>query len=187
MTWSKNNITTLILDRDGVINRETGNFVKTLDEWQVIEGSLEAIARLTKSGRRVFVATNQSGIARGLYTESMLQRIHRLMLDQVKKNGGEIAGVYYCPHVDSDNCDCRKPKPGLLKQISKDHGIELSKSIMVGDSIRDIKAGIGAGAHAALVCKDESLKHLLHSEGAGELANIPVYGSLAEFVDNFLA
>lgn len=187
MNWSGINIRTLILDRDGVINRETGNFVKSLDEWQVLEGSLDAIARLTHKGYQVFVATNQSGIARGLYTENTLEQIHQLMLHQVRQKGGEINGIYFCPHVDSDDCDCRKPRSGLLRQISEDHGIDLSKSIMVGDSIRDLQAGLGAGAYAALICKDQKAIQILRAEMAAPLKNVPVYADLMGFVDDFLA
>jgi len=187
MNWSNLNISTVILDRDGVINRETGNFVKTLDEWQLLEGSLDAITRLTKEGYQIFVATNQSGIARGLYTENTLEQIHQLMLDQVRQNGGEINGIYFCPHVDSDDCDCRKPRSGLLRQISEDHEIDLSKAIMVGDSIRDLQAGLGAGTFTALVCTDETLKHRLKNDLPAPLKNVPVYADLAGFVNEFLA
>ena len=186
MNWSQVEIETVILDRDGVINKETGNFVKNLNEWQILEGSLDAIARLSKYGYPVFVATNQSGIARGLYTEDTLNQIHQLMLNQVDQTGGEIEAVYFCPHVDSDNCDCRKPKSGLLKQISKNHNIDLSKSIMVGDSIRDLQAGLDAGAHVALVTTDEALIYRLKNEFDAPLNNVPVYCDLAEFANEFL-
>ncbi len=187
MNWSGLDISTLILDRDGVINRETGNFVKTPDEWQVLAGSLNAIACLSQQGYRIFVATNQSGIARGLYTENTLKKIHQLMLDQVSQSGGVINGIYYCPHVDSDNCECRKPKSGLLRQISEDHGIDLSKSVMVGDSIRDLQAGMGAGTYSALISRDEELIHKLKHDFAAPMAKVPVYADLPQFVNDFLA
>jgi len=186
MNWSDLNISTVILDRDGVINRETGNFVKSLDEWQVLDGSLDAIARLTQQGCRVFVATNQSGIARGLYTVKTLEQIHQRMLNQVRQHKGEINGIYYCPHVDSDDCDCRKPKSGLLRQISQDHGVDLSKSIMIGDSIRDLQAGLGAGAYAALICSDQKLITRLKCELNKPLRKVTVYDDLAGFTDDFL-
>ena len=186
MNWSDKTIDAVILDRDGVINRETGNFVKSLDDWQILNGSLKAIAQLSQNGYPVFVATNQSGIARGLYTEKTLEQIHRHMLKQVHEAGGEINGIFYCPHVDSDDCDCRKPKSGLLKQVSEIHGIDLSKSIMVGDSIRDLQAGLDAGAFVALVSKDSQTISRLSCEFDACLNSVPVYADLAEFVDEFL-
>ena len=186
MNWSDIKIDTVILDRDGVINKETGNFVKKPDEWQLVDGSLNAIARLSQNGYPVYVATNQSGIARALYTENTLHQIHQLMLDQVNNAGGEISGVFYCPHVDDDGCDCRKPKSGLLKQISEKHNVDLSKSIMVGDSIRDLQAGLGAGACVALVSKNKKLIRQLKNDFDAPLKNAPVYADLAEFVNEFL-
>ena len=142
----RTHITSIILDRDGVINEETGNFVKSVDEWQPIRESLNAIARLTEQNFPIFVATNQSGIARGLYSEQTLAAIHQRMLDDVRLAGGDIEGVFYCPHVDADNCECRKPRSGLLNQITQAHNIDLGHSLMVGDSIRDLQAAHGAGA-----------------------------------------
>ena len=186
MNWSQFKIETVILDRDGVINKETGDFVKNLDEWQSIAGSPEAIAHLTNNGYPIFVATNQSGIARGLYSEDTLTQIHQRMLSQVRAVGGEIAGVFYCPHVDSDDCDCRKPKSGLLRQISQKHHIDLSKSIMVGDSIRDLQAGLSAGAWVALVSTNEDLIRKLKSDFDAPLKDVPIYADLAEFVNDFI-
>ena len=186
MNGSEKAIDTVILDRDGVINRETGNFVKKLDEWQPLAGSLNAISRLSQNGYPVFVATNQSGIARKLYTEKTLRQIHQTMLDQVQKSGGKINGVYYCPHVDSDRCDCRKPKPGLLRQISHNHNINLTRAVMVGDSIRDLQAGLAAGASAVLLSTDRNLIGRLKTEYDKPLGSVPVYVDLAEFVDAFL-
>lgn len=186
MNWAGKEIDAIILDRDGVINRETGNFVKNLDEWRALAGSLNAISRLSQSGYPVFVATNQSGIARGLYTEQTLRKIHQHMLDQVHDAGGEIKDIVYCPHIDSDGCDCRKPKSGLLRQISRRHNIELRRSVMVGDSIRDLQAGLNAGARAVLVSKDSELIGSLKTGYDTPVRKVPVYADLAEFAEAFL-
>ena len=179
--------TSIILDRDGVINEETGNFVKSVDEWQPIQGSLSAIAKLTENNYPIFVATNQSGIARGLYSEQTLSAIHQRMLQDVSLAGGEIEGVFYCPHVDADNCECRKPNSGLLKQIALVHNIDLDHTLMVGDSIRDLQAAHGAGARAVLVNASKHTKENLVNELKDKAKEIIIYSDLAEFVNDFLA
>ena len=109
----------VVLDRDGVINRESADFIKTPDEWIPLPGSLEAIARLTRAGYPVSVATNQSGVGRGLFDRDALDAIHDKMRRAVESAGGDLAGIFFCPHAPDEGCDCRKPEPGLLRQIEQ--------------------------------------------------------------------
>ncbi len=177
-------LSAIILDRDGVINVETGFYVKSIDEWQFLPDSAQAIARLSKTGYRVFVATNQAGIARGLYDDQILSDIHNLMVSGIEQAGGKIEAIHYCPHRDEDNCDCRKPKPGLLLQIAEQHGVDLSRTVMVGDSLRDLQAAIYAGSHAVLV----GPKQVQLEQHFGALADqIPRYTDLPAFVDDLLS
>jgi D-glycero-D-manno-heptose 1,7-bisphosphate phosphatase len=141
----------LILDRDGVINQDSDRYIKSPQEWIPIPGSLEAIARLNKVGYRVVVATNQSGIARGLFDYKELNAMHRKMNDLLAQLGGEVMGVFYCPHAPNDHCACRKPKPGLFKQIVDRLHVGLTDVPAVGDSLRDIQAARRAGASPILV------------------------------------
>lgn len=141
----------LILDRDGVINHDSDSHIKSPDEWRPIEGSLEAIARFTKAGIRVVVATNQSGIGRGLFDLDTLGEIHRKMHQAVQAAGGLISAVFFCPHAASANCTCRKPAPGMLLDILERTGVAPSDAVMVGDSLRDLQAGHAAGCRTILV------------------------------------
>lgn len=141
----------IVLDRDGVINRESPAFIKSPDEWQPLPGSLAAIARLCNSGYTVVVASNQSGIGRGLFSGETLDRIHEEMLRQVREAGGEITGLFVCPHAPEAGCDCRKPLPGLMKQIERRFGVSLQNVPAIGDSERDIQAAAAAGARPILV------------------------------------
>ncbi len=141
----------VILDRDGVINHDSPDYIKTPDEWQPIAGSLEAIAQLTRNGYRVFVATNQAGIGRGIFSSDTLADIHRKMQIMVAEAGGELAGIAHCPHQPSDNCECRKPKPGLLRQIATRYGVTVTGQPFVGDSTRDVEAAIAGGCEAVIV------------------------------------
>ena len=141
----------LILDRDGVINQDSDDYIKSPEEWMPIPGSLEAIAHFNQLGIKVVVATNQSGVGRGLFTLDTLAAIHQKMQAMLKAAGGHIDGVYFCPHHPDDGCDCRKPKPGLLLQIQRDFNIDLTQAIVVGDSLRDIQAAQAVGAYPMLV------------------------------------
>ena len=169
-----------MLDRDGVINEDSDQYIKSPEEWIPVPGSLDAIARLTAAGYRIFVATNQSGIARGKYTLDTLQAIHETMEQAVAEAGGRIDGIFYCPHGPEDGCDCRKPKPGLLRQIEAAHGISLAGCPYVGDSQRDLVAARAVGAVPVLVRT---------GYGAETLAGLPddyqdvaVFADLAAFV-----
>ena len=141
----------IILDRDGVINQDSDQFIKTPDEWKPIPGSLEAIARLTQGGWRVAVATNQSGMSRGLFDMSTLNAIHAEMHRAVGQAGGRIDAIFFCPHAADSNCECRKPKPGLLREIASRFGVDLDDVPMIGDSLRDVTAAAAAGAQPWLV------------------------------------
>tara|TARA_R110000782_G_scaffold91456_14_gene174706 strand:- start:1848 stop:2408 length:561 start_codon:yes stop_codon:yes gene_type:complete len=141
----------VVLDRDGVINRESADFVKSAAEWQPLEGSIKAIAALSKGGFRVAVASNQSGLARGLFDYGALYAMHEKMRDLVTAAGGRIDHIAICPHGPDADCECRKPRPGLLLQIGKHFGVEMTGVPFVGDSVRDLEAALAAGARPILV------------------------------------
>lgn len=137
----------VILDRDGVINYESRAFIKSPDEWIPLPGSLEAIARFTKENYKVFITTNQSGVARGYFTEEILAGIHNKLKQEVEKIGGRIEHIYYCPHLAQDNCNCRKPLPGMFMQLSKDYNVDLQllNPPYIGDSFRDMQVAFATG------------------------------------------
>ena len=141
----------VLLDRDGVINHDSDEYIKSPEEWNPIEGSLEAIALLNKHGYKVAVITNQSGLSRGFYDEAMLAEMHKKMHQMTKAKGGKIEAIYYCPHGSDDLCDCRKPKPGLLNRFSKEFNKPLSDVFFIGDKLADILAAEAAGAKPMLV------------------------------------
>jgi D-glycero-D-manno-heptose 1,7-bisphosphate phosphatase len=141
----------VILDRDGVINEDSSDYIKTPDEWIPIPGSLKAIALLHRKGFRIYVATNQAGIARGNLSVDSLQAIHEKMLQAVDEAGGKISGIQYCPHHPDEKCQCRKPEPGMLYKIAEESGIEISGAPYVGDSLKDIRAAEAAGCKPVLV------------------------------------
>lgn len=141
----------VVLDRDGVINRDSAHFIRSAEEWEPLPGSLQGIARLTAAGWIVAVATNQSGIARGLLSMDELQRIHRRMTDAARAAGGRIDAVFFCPHGPGEGCDCRKPAPGLFRQIGAHYGVSMRGVPAVGDSARDVEAARAAGARPILV------------------------------------
>ncbi len=154
----------LILDRDGVINHDSPTYIKSPDEWLPIDGSLEAIARFSNAGFQVVVATNQSGVGRGLFDLETLGDIHAKMHAAVQSVGGRIDAVFFCPHPDSANCDCRKPKPGLLRDILERTGIASSEALMVGDSLRDMQAGHAVGVKKILVLTGNGQKTMDHPD-----------------------
>jgi D-glycero-D-manno-heptose 1,7-bisphosphate phosphatase len=141
----------VVLDRDGVINEDSGAFIKSVAEWRPIPGSLEAIAALTRAGYSVAVVTNQSGVGRGLFGEETLGLIHAQMIAAVRSAGGELAGVYYCPHHPDANCECRKPKTALLRRLERDLGVSLEGVPFIGDRVSDVGAADAVGARAILV------------------------------------
>lgn len=141
----------IILDRDGVINYDSEQFIKNPEEWRPIPGSLEAIARLNQAGYRVVVATNQSGIGRGLFDMPMLNAIHDKMHKSLALVGGRIDAIFFCPHTNDAQCDCRKPKSGMLEEIAARYGVSLADVPAVGDSLRDLEAATRVGAVPYLV------------------------------------
>ena len=141
----------VILDRDGVINEDSPQFIKNPDEWFPIPGSLDAIARLNQAGFRVVVASNQSGIGRGLLDMATLNAINDKMHRALAQFGGRIDAIFYCPHTNEDNCDCRKPMPGMIEEIARRLGTDLDGVPCVGDSLRDLVAGAKLGAQPMLV------------------------------------
>ena len=141
----------VILDRDGTINHDSDHYIKSPAEWRPIEGSLEAIARLTQAGYRVVVATNQSGIARGLFDTATLIAIHDMLQRAAALAGGRIDAFFFCPHAADSACACRKPKPGMLLEIARRFNVSLADVYMVGDAPRDVQAAAAAGARPVLV------------------------------------
>lgn len=141
----------IILDRDGVINHDSDAYIKNADEWRPIAGSLEAIARLKQSGYRVAVASNQAGVARGLFDLAALGEIHTKMQAAVSDAGGHIDAIFFCPHGPNHGCSCRKPKPGMLLEIFDRFGAIPEQTFMVGDTLRDLEAAHAAGCKPVLV------------------------------------
>jgi D-glycero-D-manno-heptose 1,7-bisphosphate phosphatase len=173
----------IILDRDGVINEDSIEYIKSPEEWRAIPGSLEAIAKLNRAGHQVVVATNQSGVAREYFSLETLQAIHQKMRTELAAVGGHIDAIFFCPHQPDDNCDCRKPKPGLFKQIGKAYNTNFNNAISVGDSFRDIQAAQAVGCKAVLV---ETGKGLGELEKHPELNSVPVFENLAQAVEFIL-
>lgn len=173
----------IILDRDGVINHDSDNFIKSPDEWIPIPGSLEAIARLNQAGYRVVVSTNQSGIARGLFSIVTLNAIHQKMHGAARQVGANIDAIFFCPHAADDNCDCRKPKPGMLQGISERFNIGLKGVPAVGDSLRDLQAGFVSGCIPLLVLTGKGEK--THAKG-GLPPGTTIHADLAAVADHLL-
>jgi D-glycero-D-manno-heptose 1,7-bisphosphate phosphatase len=175
----------IVLDRDGVINHDSDDYIKSPDEWQPIDGSLEAIARLNHAGYTVAIASNQSGLARGYFDIEVLTAMHKKMDELLAKIGGRIDAVFYCPHGPDDACQCRKPKPGMLLDIGQRFNVPLKQVIFVGDSITDINAANNAHAQAVLVRTGKGIKaeKILQSESK---SSIPVYDDLASAVTAIL-
>jgi len=174
----------IILDRDGVINQDSDDYIKTVDEFIPLPGSLEAISRLKQAGYTIAVATNQSGIARGYYNEATLAAMHNKLAHLLDEQGGEIDYIAYCPHGPDDDCTCRKPLPGLLTEIGKHFGVELTNVPIIGDSLRDIQAARSVGAFPILVKTGKGEHTLTHSD---QINDIPVYTDLATAVDALLS
>lgn len=174
----------IILDRDGVINHDSDAFIKSPDEWKPIPGSLEAIARLNQADYQVAVCTNQSGIARGLFDMSTLNAINLKMHEAAQVFGASIDAIFFCPHRAEDNCDCRKPKAGMLVEIAKRYNISLRGVPTVGDSLRDLQAGYSMGCVPYLVLTGKGKKT---QETGGVPPGTTVLPNLAAVVDKLLA
>lgn len=169
----------IILDRDGVINYDSDQFIKSPDEWKPISGSLEAIARLNQEGYRVVVATNQSGVGRGLFDMPMLNAIHDKMHKACALVGARIDAVFFCPHTSENNCACRKPKGGMLEEIAARYNVSLAGIPSVGDSLRDLQAAHNLGALPYLVLTGKGMKT---QKSGGLPEGTLVYSDLASVV-----
>ena len=173
----------VILDRDGVINHDSASYIKSPDEWKPIAGRLEAIALLNQAGYRVLVATNQSGVGRGLFDMATLNAIHDKMHRALGLVGGHVDGIFYCPHANDAGCTCRKPRPGLLDEISKRFGVSLEGVPFIGDSLRDLQAGAAVGAQPVLVLTGKGKK----TRKDGDLPEgTVIHADLAEAVRSLL-
>ena len=173
----------VILDRDGVINHDSASYIKSPEEWKPIAGSLEAIALLNQAGYRVLVATNQSGIGRGLFDMATLNAIHDKMHRALSLVGGRVDGIFYCPHANDAGCACRKPRPGLLDEIAKRFGVSLDGVPFIGDSLRDLQAGAAVSAQPVLVLTGKGKK----TRKDGDLPEgTVVHADLAEAVRSLL-
>lgn len=173
----------IILDRDGVINHDSRDYIKSPAEWRPLPGSLEAISCLNRSGFRVVVATNQSGVGRGLFSVETLHRIHARMLEALKEHGGDIDAIFFCPHRPDDHCLCRKPRPGLLLDAAMRLRVPLKEVLAVGDSRRDVEAAVAAGARPVLVRTGNGRT----AEAELGRRGVPVYDDLAHLVRHLTA
>ncbi|MFT5592063.1 MAG: D-glycero-D-manno-heptose 1,7-bisphosphate phosphatase [Oceanicoccus sp.] len=179
----ENPIKLIILDRDGVINYDSDDYVKSVDEWIPLPGSMEAIGKLTQAGYKIAVATNQSGIARGYFSVETLDAMHRKMAALAAVHGGNFDFIAYCPHGPNDKCDCRKPLPGLIHQIEAELNISAKNCYMVGDSLRDLEAGVTAGMKPVLVKTGKGERTL---DKGFRLEDVIIKQDLLDFVDSLI-
>ena len=173
----------IILDRDGVINYDSDDYIKSVDEWIALPGALDAIARLSRAGWVVAVATNQSGLARGYYSVPTLESMHQVLRDGVQQNGGYLGLIAYCPHGPDDGCECRKPLPGLLEQVAAHYQTSLQGVWFVGDSLRDLEAAVAANAQPVLVCTGNGEQ----TRNAPLPADTLIFADLSAVADHLLA
>lgn len=178
----------VILGRDGILNEFRDDHVKSPDEWQPVPGALESVARLNHAGWHVVVATNQSGIGRGMIDMASVNAIHARMVQRLAMVGGRVDAVFFCPHAPEDHCDCRKPLPGLMHEVGKRYGIELKQVPMLSDTLRDLQAAHAAGCGPHLVrsgraaaLNDEQVRQL-----AAQVSGALVHDDMAAFVDHLL-
>ena len=178
----------IILDRDGVINEDSDNYVRSVSEWIPIPGSIEAIAALSNAGYTVTVATNQSGLARGYFSKNELLAMHQKMTDLVEVEGGKITAIEFCPHGPDDHCNCRKPKAGMMENILNTFLADASESWVIGDSLRDIQAGQAAGCKTALVKTGKGERTLkVIEEKEPQYKTIPIFNNLKDFTEQLLS
>ncbi|HEY0722325.1 MAG TPA: D-glycero-beta-D-manno-heptose 1,7-bisphosphate 7-phosphatase [Gammaproteobacteria bacterium] len=173
----------VILDRDGVINHDSDEYIRSVDEFVFIPGSIEAIARLSQAGYRVAVATNQSGISRGYFDLDTLNQMHTKLLRALTAVGGQIEMIAFCPHGPDDNCNCRKPKSGMLLDIGQRMNIPLTNVPIIGDSLRDLESARSVGARPILVRTGKGERTITKGDG---LEGVAVYENLAAAVDALL-
>jgi D-glycero-D-manno-heptose 1,7-bisphosphate phosphatase len=174
----------VILDRDGVINQDSDNFIKSVDEFIPLPGSIKAIAKLKHAGYKVYIATNQSGIQRGYYSLETLHAMHNKLALLLNEYDAEIDGIEFCPHGPDDHCDCRKPKAGMYLAIAKQAGLsDYSDIIVVGDSLRDMQAAQSINAKPHLVKTGKGERTIKKNDG---LDGIPIYTDLNDFVNQLV-
>lgn len=165
----------VLFDRDGVINRDLPGSVCSVDDFELLPGAADAIAAVNRKGYRVLVITNQACVGRGDVSAAELDAIHRLMVEQVAAAGGVIDAIYVCPHTHADDCDCRKPRPGLIEQAHQDYGFDRTDTWMVGDAMRDVEAALAAAIRPALVRSGKPLPEPLRT-------GVTVFDNLSAFV-----
>lgn len=174
---------TIILDRDGVINFDSYDYIKSPEEWHAIPGSLEAIAQLNRGGFRVLVVTNQSGVARGYYDIDMLGRIHAKLTDELAAVGGHIEEIFFCPHHPDEQCNCRKPKTGLLDRIKEKYTVDFANTYFIGDTATDVQTALATGCKPLLVLTGKAGEKAF--ENLEEARTVPKFRDLADAV-NFI-
>jgi D-glycero-D-manno-heptose 1,7-bisphosphate phosphatase len=182
-----NSVKLIILDRDGTINEDSAQFVKSPAEWRPLHGALEAIARLNHAGWHVVVASNQSGLGRGLFDVVALNAMHTKMHTMLGAVGGRIDAIFYCPHGPEESCNCRKPAPGLFEKIRERYGMELNGVPTVGDSLRDLLAGVAVGCEPHLVLTGKAFKLRGHALPDDYPPNTLVHQDLSAFADYLIA
>jgi D-glycero-D-manno-heptose 1,7-bisphosphate phosphatase len=173
----------IILDRDGVINYDSDHYIRSVDEFRPLPGSLEAIATLNRADYRVAIATNQSGIARGYFNLEVLNAMHQKLAFELARVGGHIDYITFCPHGPEDHCKCRKPLAGLLEQIAHHFKMPLTGVPVIGDSLRDLQSARTVGANPILVKTGKGERTLTKGEG---LNDVPVFTDLADAVSHLL-
>jgi len=175
----------VILDRDGTINEDRDDYVKSPEEWIPVPGALEAIARLNHAGWHTVVASNQSGIGRGLFDMATLNAMHMKMHQMLAKHGGRIDAVFFCPHTPDDACDCRKPMPGLFRQIGERFGVDLNLVPVVGDVLRDLQAGaqVGCKPHLVRTGKAARMGEAQIAELCAQVPGTTVHADLGAFAE----
>lgn len=156
----------IFLDRDGIINKKPpkADYVKSWNEFHLLPGAIESLQLLTKNKFQIFIITNQAGVSRGFMTEDDLNKIHENLLNLLQKNNIKVMKIYYCPHGWSDECDCRKPKPGMLLRAAEEFSFDIKKAIFIGDDNRDKQAGDAAGCHTILLNPDGNLLEAIRKE-----------------------
>jgi D-glycero-D-manno-heptose 1,7-bisphosphate phosphatase len=178
----------VVLDRDGTINEDRDDYVKSADEWVPLPGALDAIARLNHAGWHVVIASNQSGLGRGLFDMAALNAMHAKLNQSLARLGGRVDAVFFCPHAPGEQCDCRKPLPGLFRQIGERYGIDMRGVPVVGDTLRDLQAGtaVGCEPHLVRTGKSAALDSGQLAQLVAQIPNITVHGDLSAFADFLL-
>ncbi len=172
-------MSTIFLDRDGVINENRADYVKSWQEFHFLPGAVEAIVQLTRMGHRLVVCTNQAGIARGIIPVEVIEEIHARMLTQIHAVGGHIEHIYYCPHGRDEQCACRKPRPGMLLRARDERGLDMNNAVFIGDSLTDVQAARAAGVQPILVLTGLGLEQLQHHAHTID-GTLPIVANLTE-------